>query len=199
LWQPATRKSQPSPETRAFLDPERVDGVDAEQGAPVDRLRERPDRELQPGARVHPGHRDGARPRGERAGDRVDDLVRGHAREAAVERDTADARAGALRAQAECLVGREEVVRRGQDLVALGQLQPAVQEAEAHRGRVCERDLARRRTEIGRGRDAGRVLEARLIRVQVLGRARVEGLTVPLDRRPHAPRVRGEDEHAEVV
>ena len=70
-----------------------------------------------------------------------DHLVHGGLRGVVVHRDPLDARAGALPEQPQAVLGRVEVVRRREHLVAGAELEAAVHEAEAHRGAVGERVL----------------------------------------------------------
>ncbi len=190
----------PEPARRDVLDAERVHAVDAEQHLRTAALAglphhagDRVHRELDPGARVHPGERHGAGPGADRPQQAGGDLLRRRRRRVlrVVERDAADAAA----AQAQRLVRGEVVVHGREDLLALAQPQRAVEDREAHRRRGRQGDVVAVPAEVARGR-GGRVGPA-LGRAQVALGVGVEQRAVMLDRRAHRARVGGEQEGGE--
>ena len=96
------------------------------------------------------------------------------------------------------LVGGVEVVLGRDDLVAGSQTQAAVQQREAHRRAVGQRDVVGRRSQVRPGGFANAPLEPPLVGVEVLDRVRVEFATVLLDRLADLPWVGREQERREV-
>ena len=93
---------------------------------------------------------------------------------------------------------RVEVVLRGEHLVLRAQRETRVEEAEAHRRRVRQRDFGRRRAQEAARRLPRRGAQSVTGAVQVLDGVRVEPLPVGGDRVRHRPRVRGEQEGGEM-
>jgi hypothetical protein len=85
---------------------------------------------------VHPGQGDDLGPRRDAGDEPLDHLVDGGSGRVVVEVDPGDGRAGAPAEQSQALLGRVEVVGRGEHLVARREAQAPVHQAEAHRGAV---------------------------------------------------------------
>ena len=154
---------------------EAVDAVDADEHTVRERLRDRPHREPDAGARMDPRQCDHPRPPRDRSADAAHDLVLRGSSRVAVERDPPHARAR----EPERLVRRVEVVLRGEHLVLRAESEARVEEAEAHGRRVRQGHFGRRRSQ-----EATRSVPCRAAQnvtgaVQVLDGVRVEPCRCP--------------------
>ncbi len=192
---------------RGVLVAEPVDAVDGEQDplllvAAVVRLGDHvgdvAHRQLHARPGVDPRDREAARLRGEPVAHGRDDLVDRRLGRVVVELQPPHLGAVALGAQAQRLVRGVEVVLGRHDLLPLLEAKARVDEAEAHRGRVGERDLLRARLQVVGGRLARGFLDAGLRLAEIDGRVPVELGAVLFDRVAHGLGMRGEDEGRQV-
>ena len=145
-----------------------------------------PVRRVDPGQRQHPGVRVDA------VLGRLDDALHGRLCRVVVEPDPAQAAV----ALPQRLVRRVEVVL-GRDRIP--RLHAAVHEAEAHRGRVREGQVAAADAEVAGGRVGHAPVELGLVLAHVAGSVGIEPAAVALDRLADRARMRRQHERVEVA
>ena len=112
-----------------------------------------------------------------------------------VQPDPLDRRPGSRRGPAQRLVRRVEVVLGGEHVVALGEVETAVHDAESDGGAGRQRDLVGRRSEVVGRRPSHRPVDVLL---DVVRRVEVERLPVAVDRVADHLRRRRQHERGEV-